>query len=243
MRSVLVGVARITLTVEAAVALMLAARFVVGYSESVPRALWLGLFHSVSAFNNAGFALYTDNLMGFVADPWICLPVTVAVIIGGLGFPVVIEVLRQHRRPARWSLHTKITMLMTDYVTKPFAMDKLLARLRAAVRRAAPVDAADDAVVEAGDLTIDLARRRVHRSGAEVRLSPTEWAVLETLVRNRGRMVPRLQLLQEVWGPAYSNETGYLRVYTAQLRRKLEADAAHPRHIITQPGMGYIFET
>ncbi|WP_149203150.1 TrkH family potassium uptake protein [Actinotalea subterranea] len=112
-RSVLVGVARITLTVEAAVALMLAARFVVGYGESVPRALWLGLFHSVSAFNNAGFALYTDNLMGFVADPWICLPVTVAVIIGGLGFPVVIEVLRQHRRPARWSLHTKITMLMT----------------------------------------------------------------------------------------------------------------------------------
>jgi two-component system, OmpR family, KDP operon response regulator KdpE len=129
-----------------------------------------------------------------------------------------------------------------DYVTKPFAMNELLARLRAAVRRAAPADTTE-AVVEAGDLTIDLARRRVLRQGSEVRLSPTEWALIEVLVRNRGKLVSRKQLLQEVWGPAYGTETGYLRVYAAQLRRKLERDPAHPRHIITQPGMGYLFET
>ncbi|QTE29379.1 response regulator [Pengzhenrongella sicca] len=129
-----------------------------------------------------------------------------------------------------------------DYVTKPFAMNELLARLRAAVRRAVPGDATE-AVVEAGGLRIDLARRRVLRLGDEVRLSPTEWALIEVLVRNRGRLISRHQLLQEVWGPAYTTETEYLRVYTAQLRRKLERDPAHPRHIITQPGMGYIFET
>ena len=129
-----------------------------------------------------------------------------------------------------------------DYVTKPFAMNELLARLRAAVRRAAPADTTE-AVVEAGDLTIDLARRRVLRQGSEVRLSPTEWALIEVLVRNRGKLVSRKQLLQEVWGPAYATETGYLRVYAAQLRRKLERDPAHPRRIITQPGMGYLFET
>jgi len=129
-----------------------------------------------------------------------------------------------------------------DYVTKPFAMNELLARLRAAVRRATPGDATE-AVVEAGELTIDLARRRVLRRGEEVRLSPTEWALIEVLVRNRGKLVSRDQLLREVWGPAYTTETEYLRVYTAQLRRKLEHDPAHPRHIITQPGMGYIFET
>jgi len=129
-----------------------------------------------------------------------------------------------------------------DFVTKPFAMNELLARLRAAVRRAAPGDSTE-AVVEAGELRIDLARRQVMRRGAEVRLSPTEWAIIEVLVRNRGKLVGRQQLLHEVWGPGYSTETGYLRVYTAQLRRKLERDPAHPRHIITQPGMGYIFET
>ncbi|PZR55027.1 DNA-binding response regulator [Xylanimonas oleitrophica] len=128
-----------------------------------------------------------------------------------------------------------------DYVTKPFAMNELLARLRAAVRRAQPAEA-DEPVVEAGELIIDLARRTVTRSGRAVRLSPTEWGLLEVLVRNRGRMVGRQQLLHDVWGPSYSSETNYLRVYSAQLRRKLEADPAHPRHILTHPGAGYRFE-
>ncbi|MFG2003938.1 response regulator [Spirillospora sp. NPDC048911] len=127
-----------------------------------------------------------------------------------------------------------------DYVTKPFGMDELLARLRAAVRRAAPAEEA--AVVTTPTFTIDLAAKRVTREGADVRLTPTEWHVLEVLVRHAGRLVSQVQLLREVWGPAYEQETNYLRVYLAQLRRKLEADPAHPRHLITEPGMGYRFE-
>lgn len=129
-----------------------------------------------------------------------------------------------------------------DYVTKPFAMNELLARLRAAVRRASPGDA-EEPVVEAGDIRIDLARRVVTKRGEEVRLSPTEWALLDVLVRHRGRLVGRQALLQEVWGPAYSTETHYLRVYTAHLRRKLEDDPSKPRHLLTHPGAGYRFET
>ncbi|RYV50192.1 TrkH family potassium uptake protein [Pengzhenrongella frigida] len=112
-RSVLIGVARVSLVVEAGTAVVLALRFATAYDEPIGRSLWLGVFHSVSAFNNAGFALFSDNLIGFATDPWICLPIAVAVIVGGLGFPVILEVVRQHNRPRRWSLHTKITLLMT----------------------------------------------------------------------------------------------------------------------------------
>ncbi|MFC1418626.1 response regulator [Streptacidiphilus cavernicola] len=130
-----------------------------------------------------------------------------------------------------------------DYVTKPFGMDELLARLRAAVRRAAPSGGEpDEAVVTTAGFTVDLVAKRVQRDGADVRLTPTEWHLLEVLVRNAGRLVSQKQLLQEVWGPAYGTESNYLRVYLAQLRRKLEADPAHPRHFITEPGMGYRFE-
>ncbi|MFE5908535.1 response regulator [Streptomyces wedmorensis] len=131
-----------------------------------------------------------------------------------------------------------------DYVTKPFGMDELLARLRAAVRRAEPVGGAEDGVVviEAAGFTVDLAAKKVHRDGRDVRLTPTEWHLLEVLVRNSGRLVSQKQLLQEVWGPSYGTETNYLRVYMAQLRRKLEADPSHPRHFVTEPGMGYRFE-
>ncbi|MDT0446116.1 response regulator [Streptomyces johnsoniae] len=129
-----------------------------------------------------------------------------------------------------------------DYVTKPFGMDELLARLRAAVRRAEPSSAEDEAVVETGGFTVDLAAKKVHRGGRDVRLTPTEWHLLEVLIRNTGRLVSQRQLLQEVWGPAYGTETNYLRVYMAQLRRKLEADPSAPRHLITEPGMGYRFE-
>jgi len=130
-----------------------------------------------------------------------------------------------------------------DYVTKPFGMDELLARLRAAVRRAAPVGTEpDEAVVTTASFTVDLVAKRVQRDSTDVRLTPTEWHLLEVLVRNSGRLVSQKQLLQEVWGPAYGTETNYLRVYMAQLRRKLEADPAHPVHFITEPGMGYRFE-
>jgi len=128
-----------------------------------------------------------------------------------------------------------------DYVTKPFGMDELLARVRAAVRRGA--DAPPDApVVSTPSFTVDLAARRVTTADGEVRLTPTEWALLEVLVRHRGRLVGRQQLLREVWGPAYSSETNYLRVYVAQLRRKLEPDPTRPRHLLTEPGVGYRFE-
>ena len=126
-----------------------------------------------------------------------------------------------------------------DYVTKPFGMDELLARLRAAVRRASP--APDEPVVTTGDLTIDLARKKVTRADSDVRLTPTEWQLLEVLVRNSDRLVTQRQLLQEVWGPGYQTEAGYLRVYVANLRRKLEQDPSSPRHLLTEPGMGYRF--
>ncbi|PRH78471.1 DNA-binding response regulator [Streptomyces solincola] len=129
-----------------------------------------------------------------------------------------------------------------DYVTKPFGMDELLARLRAAVRRAEPAGGEGPAVVAVPGFTVDLAARKVQRDGRDVRLTPTEWHLLEVLVRNSGRLVGQKQLLREVWGPSYGTETNYLRVYMAQLRRKLEADPSHPRHFITEPGMGYRFE-
>ena len=127
-----------------------------------------------------------------------------------------------------------------DYVTKPFAMDELLARLRAAIRRGAPGE--DLPVVATNDFTIDLAAKRVVRDGVEVRLTPTEWHLLELLVRGDGRLVTQRELLQQVWGPAYQRETNYLRVYLAQLRRKLEPDPSRPRYLVTEPGMGYRFE-
>lgn len=127
-----------------------------------------------------------------------------------------------------------------DFVTKPFGMDELLARIRAALRRAAPASSAP--VVETEAFTVDLAAHRVLRDGVAVRLTPTEWHVLEVLVRNAGKLVPQQQLLREVWGPMYSGQTHYLRVYLAQLRRKLEREPAHPRHLVTEPGIGYRFE-
>ncbi len=125
-----------------------------------------------------------------------------------------------------------------DYVMKPFGMDELLARLRAAVRRAQHTNAGEP-VLETETFTVDLAAKRVSRDGRDVRLTPTEWHLLEVLAKSPGRLVPQKQLLREVWGPQYEKETHYLRVYFAQLRRKLETDPAHPRHLITEPGMGY----
>jgi len=129
-----------------------------------------------------------------------------------------------------------------DYVTKPFGMDELMARVRAALRRSVPGPVVGEPVVRTDAFTLDLAARVASRDGVPVRLTPTEWHVLEVLVRNTGRLVSQRQLLQEVWGPQYETETNYLRVYLAQLRAKLEPDPARPRYLITEPGMGYRFQ-
>jgi two-component system, OmpR family, KDP operon response regulator KdpE len=126
-----------------------------------------------------------------------------------------------------------------DYVTKPFGMAELLARVRAAARRgSAPTSGA---VVTTDAFTVDLAARRVTTERGEVRLTPTEWHLLEILVRDPDRLITQQQLLQQVWGPAYRTETNYLRVHLANLRRKLEPDPARPRYLITEPGLGYRF--
>ncbi len=127
-----------------------------------------------------------------------------------------------------------------DYVTKPFGMDELLARLRAALRRATP--AGEEPMVSTDDFVVDLAAKRVTRGKATVHLTPTEWQVVEVLVRNPGKLVSQRQLLAEVWGPQYRTETNYLRLYLAQVRRKLEPEPSRPRYFLTEPGMGYRFE-
>jgi two-component system KDP operon response regulator KdpE len=142
-----------------------------------------------------------------------------------------------------------------DYITKPFGVEELLARMRAAVRRTGPPE--DLPRIKLGDLVVDLAAKRVTRHAAvsaggglagaapppdDIRLTPTEWHLLEVLLRNPGKLLSRNQLLTEVWGPGYADATGNLRLYMAQLRRKLEPDPARPRWLITEPGMGYRYQ-
>jgi two-component system KDP operon response regulator KdpE len=127
-----------------------------------------------------------------------------------------------------------------DYLTKPFGIDELLARLRAALRRTTPED--NQPAVTLGSFTVDLATKTVTGGGETVHLTPTEWHLLEVLVRNTGKLVGQPQLLRELWGPGYETQTNYLRVYIAQLRRKLETDPSRPRHLLTEPGLGYRFQ-
>jgi len=126
-----------------------------------------------------------------------------------------------------------------DYVTKPFGIEELLARIRAALRRSS--SDADTAVVSAGDLQIDLAARRVERSGEVVHLTPKEWDVVAILARHAGHLVTQRDLLSQVWGPGYEGESEYLRTVLLRIRRKLEPDPSAPRHFITEPGVGYRF--
>lgn len=129
-----------------------------------------------------------------------------------------------------------------DYVTKPFGVDELLARIRAVTRRASTNPTAK-ATVRIGRYTVDLTDRSIHTAigTADVRLTRTEWNLLEALARHPDKLISQRQLLHDVWGPQYETETHYLRQYMAQLRRKLEDDPTHPRHLITEPGMGYRF--
>jgi two-component system KDP operon response regulator KdpE len=178
------------------------------------------------------------------------------VVIVDLGLPGIdgVEVIRGLRTwssasiivlSAREQESEKVAALdagADDYITKPFGMGELLARVRASERR---LTAADEElpVVATPTFSVDLAAKKVLAAdGSLVRLTPTEWHVVEILVRHPGKLASQRQLLQEVWGPRYENETNYLRVYMAQIRRKLEPDPAHPRHFITEPGMGYRFE-
>lgn len=174
------------------------------------------------------------------------------VLLLDLGLPDLsgVEVLTKLRREsavpvivvsARHTSEDKVAALdagADDYVTKPVGMEELLARVRAAVRRSPP---AETAPIETEHLRIDLDAKRVWRDSEQVRLTPTEWGVLEALVTRPGSLVSQRQMLRDVWGPAYEKETNYLRVYMANLRRKLEVDPARPRHLITEPGMGYRF--
>jgi two-component system, OmpR family, KDP operon response regulator KdpE len=135
--------------------------------------------------------------------------------------------------------HEKVAALdagADDYVTKPFGVEELLARLRAALRR---VDSPTDPVIQLGDVVVDLERRLVTRGGAPVALTPTEFELLRLFVRNEGKLLTHPTILREVWGPAYDDESHYLHVYVSQLRRKLEADPARPRLLLTEPGAGY----
>jgi two-component system KDP operon response regulator KdpE len=166
----------------------------------------------------------------------------------GDGLDVARAIRRDSRTPiivlsARGQERDKVAALdlgADDYLTKPFGVPELLARIRAALRRSAvTADSSADGTFEAGDLRVDLVRRQVSRDSEEIHLTPTEYRLLATMVRHAGRVVTHRQLLHEVWGANYVDQTHYLRVYMAQLRHKLERDPTRPRLLTTEPGVGY----
>ena len=166
----------------------------------------------------------------------------------GDGLEVAPRIRQSTRAPiivisARGREHDKVAALdlsADDYLTKPFGVPELLARMRVALRHASrPADAPEAPVFEAGQVRVDLVRRRVYRAEEEVHLTPTEYKLLATMIRYAGRVATHRQLLEEVWGANYVGQTHYLRVYMAQLRHKLERDPARPRLLATEPGVGY----
>lgn len=175
------------------------------------------------------------------------------VVIVDLGLPDMdgLEVIRRLREwtnvpvivlSARGQERDKVAALdagADDYVGKPFGPGELLARIRVALRHAAGIGRPEEAAFAVGDLQLDLAHRRVTVAGKEVHLTPIEYRLLTTLVRHAGKVLTHRQLLTEVWGPSHVDQAHYLRVYMGQLRRKLEVDAARPRYLLTEPGVGY----
>ena len=148
----------------------------------------------------------------------------------------IIVLSARHREPDKVEA---LDLGADDYLTKPFGVEELLARIRVALRHAAqPVGGSPEPVFEAGDLRVDLARREVRRGGQEVHLTPTEYKLLTLLIRHAGKVLTHRQLLKEVWGVNYADQSHYVRVYMAQLRQKLENDPARPRRLITEPGWG-----
>jgi two-component system, OmpR family, KDP operon response regulator KdpE len=160
-------------------------------------------------------------------------------VIDGLRGWTAVPIIVLSARDAERDKVTALDAGADDYVTKPFGMDELLARLRAALRRNLP--APESALVETPDFTVDLAAKRVTRADGEVRLTPTEWGLVEVLARYPGKLVSQRQLLREVWGSEHLGDRTYLRVHVAHIRRKLEPDASRPRYFVTEPGMGYRF--
>ncbi|HJZ50291.1 MAG TPA: response regulator transcription factor [Roseiflexaceae bacterium] len=179
------------------------------------------------------------------------------VILLDLGLPVIdgLEVCRRIRewsqvpiivltvRDAEQDKVAALDLGADDYLTKPFGADELLARIRVALRHAARAAVVDEPVLRFGDLTLDLSRRVVARGGEEIHLTPTEYELLKTLATQAGRVLTHGMLLRAVWGSAYEQDAPTLRVFITQLRRKIEADPAHPVHILTEPGIGYRFSS
>ena len=176
------------------------------------------------------------------------------VVVIDLGLPDMdgIDVIRRLREwtavpiivlSARGQERDKVTALdagADDYVSKPFGVSELLARIRVALRHVAGAShEADEAAFRVGELQVDLLRRQVAVGGAEVRLTPTEYKLLTTLIRHAGKVVTHQQLLRDVWGPAHTEQAHYVRIYMAHLRHKLEAEPARPRYLLTEPGVGY----
>lgn len=160
-------------------------------------------------------------------------------VIEGLRGWTQVPILVVSGRSESWDKVEALDAGADDYVTKPFSADELLARIRALTRRSPA--ATDEPLVTFGDVTVDLSAHVVTRAGDTVRLTPTEWRLLEVLLHNRDRLVTRETLLTEVWGPQYTTDTGYLRLYISQLRKKLEVSPAAPQHLLTDAGMGYRF--
>jgi two-component system KDP operon response regulator KdpE len=219
---------------------------VVDDEPQIVRALRVGLSASgydVLSAGNGETAL--DTLSTNPAD----------VVLLDLGLPGIdgVEVLRRLRR---WSTVPVIVLSVRerqadkvaaldagadDYLTKPFGMDELLARIRVALRRAGPSGAVREAIVRAGDIEVDLTKRLVKKNGNAIHLTPTEYALLEAMVTNPGKLLTHRWLMERAAGGASGGASQYVRVYVAQLRRKIEDDLANPRWILTEPGLGYRF--